>query len=238
MILLVTNPAVENNNPKTYEECYPSIDKVINSFRKKWQLKAINWFDFEDVAQTVKIHIFNKWHMWDQTKPLEPWVSRVASNQIKNIIRNNYTNYVKPCMQCKFNMGDNLCAFTNSGVQNLTCDLYAKWAKQKQSGYGIKLPLPMDNHLQEIDQHFDSGMHFDSPVERLNAILKIQLSEAHYHVYIMLFFEHKTEEEVAKFMGYKTNEKNRKAGYKQIKNLKKMLKEKAEQIIQEYDILL
>jgi hypothetical protein len=39
-------------------------------------------------------------------------------------------------------------------------------------------------------------------------------------------------------MGYKSNEKNRKAGYKQIKNLKKMLKEKAENIINEYDIIL
>jgi len=54
----------------------------------------------------------------------------------------------------------------------------------------------------------------------------------------MLFFEYKSEDEVAKFMGYKTNEKNRKAGYKQIKNLKKMLKEKAENIISEYDIIL
>jgi hypothetical protein len=54
----------------------------------------------------------------------------------------------------------------------------------------------------------------------------------------MLFFEHKTEEEVATFMGYKTTEKNRKAGYKQIKNLKKMLKEKAESIIREQDIVL
>lgn len=54
----------------------------------------------------------------------------------------------------------------------------------------------------------------------------------------MLFFENKTEEEVAEFMGYKTNEKNRKAGYKQIKNLKKMLKQKAEDIIRDNDILL
>ena len=74
--------------------------------------------------------------------------------------------------------------------------------------------------------------------ERLNEILKTQLSSEHYIVYMMLFFEEKSEEEVAKFMGYKTNEKNRKAGYKQIKNLKKMLREKAEEIIRENDIIL
>lgn len=228
---------MENNNPKTYEECYAIIDKVINNFKKKWQLKAINWFDYQDVSQVIKLHIFNKWHMWDQSKPLEPWVARITSNQIKNIIRNNYSNYVKPCMQCKFNMGDNLCAWTNSGVQNVTCDLYAKWAKQKQAGYGIKLPLPMENHKQEVDQQQDTPMHFENSIERLNALLREHLHEKHYRVYIMLFFEHRTDEEVAKYMGYKTNEKNRKAGYKQIKNLKNMLKEKAAQIIEKYDIL-
>ena len=226
------------NNLKTYEDCSDIIDLVVQKFKKKWQLKAINWFDFDDVSQNIKIHIYNKWSMWDQTKPLEPWAARIASNQIKNTIRNNYTNYVKPCMKCKFNMGDNLCAATSNGIQNSSCAVYAKWTKRKQSGYGIKLPLPMENHTQEVNQKHDSGIDFSDSVLKLNDILKHQLSEPHYTVYIMLFFEHKSEEEVAKFMGYKSNEKNRKAGYKQIKNLKKMLKEKAENIINEYDIIL
>jgi hypothetical protein len=96
----------------------------------------------------------------------------------------------------------------------------------------------MENHTQEVNQKHDSGIDFCDSVLKLNDLLKKQLSEPHYTVYIMLFFEHKSEEEVAKFMGYKSNEKNRKAGYKQIKNLKKMLKEKAENIINEYDIIL
>jgi hypothetical protein len=135
-------------------------------------------------------------------------------------------------------MGDNLCAATSNGIQNSSCAVYAKWTKRKQSGYGIKLPLPMENHTQEVNQKHDSGIDFCDSVLKLNDLLKKQLSEPHYTVYIMLFFEHKSEEEVAKFMGYKSNEKNRKAGYKQIKNLKKMLKEKAENIINEYDIIL
>jgi hypothetical protein len=238
MILSVKNRAVEKNKSKTYEECYDVIDEVVKRFKNKWQLKAINWFDFEDVSQTIKLHIFNKWHMWDQAQPLEPWVSRVASNQLKNIIRNNYTNYVRPCMQCEHNMGDNLCSLTKSGMQESSCKLYAKWARQKQSGYGIKMPLPIENHKQEVDLFHDSGMNFDSPIQRLNELLEKELSPSHYRVYIMLFFEEKGEEEVAKFMGYKTTEKNRKAGYKQIKNLKKMLKEKVEILIKDNDILL
>ena len=54
----------------------------------------------------------------------------------------------------------------------------------------------------------------------------------------MLFFENASEDDVAKYMGYKTSEKNRAAGYKQIKNLKKMLKEKVQNIIAKNDIIL
>jgi hypothetical protein len=67
---------------------------------------------------------------------------------------------------------------------------------------------------------------------------KKELSEEHYKVYMMLFFENTSEEDVAKYMGYKTSEKNRAAGYKQIKNLKKMLKEKVQNIIAKNDIIL
>ena len=197
------------NKPKTYEECYEAIDSVIRKFQKKWQLKAINWFDFEDVSQTVKLHIFNKWHLWDQDRPLEPWVARVTSHQMRNIIRNNYTNYVKPCMQCKHNMGDSLCSLTRSGVQNSTCEQFAKWSKQKKAGYGIKLPLPIENHSKEIDQHADTSINFDDSIKKLNAILKTSLSEVHYTVYTMLFFENKSEEQVAQYMGYKTKEKKK-----------------------------
>ena len=42
-------------------------------------------------------------------------------------------------------------------------------------------------------------------------------------VYKYLYIEHLDEEAVAKKMGYKTNEKNRSPGYKQIKNIKKSI---------------
>lgn len=226
------------NKTYTYEDFSDIIDTTVRKFKSKWQLNAINWFDFSDVEQIVKIHIYKKWHMWNQDLPLEPWIARITSNQIKNIIRNNYTNYVKPCMQCKFNMGDNTCSWTQSGSQNISCSMYAKWSKQKKAGYGIKLPVALENHIKEIDSRPDTSIHFDSAVDKLNSILKNDLSSQHYIVYMMLFFEEKTEDEVAKFMGYKTNEKNRKAGYKQIKNLKKMLREKAEEIIKNNDIII
>ncbi len=226
---------MSNNN--SYTEHYATIDAVVSKFQKKWQLKAIAWFDFEDVSQMVKLHIYKKWHMWDETKPLEPWIARITSNQIKNIIRNNYTNYVRPCMNCEFNMGGTLCAKNSSGNQEESCSDYAKWSKLKKIGYGIKMPLSIENHLVEVDQKQDSYIHFDSSLEELNKMMKNALSAEHYTVYVMLFLEKKSEEDVANFMGYKTNEKNRKAGYKQIKNLKNMLKNKAKEIIYQNDII-
>ena len=54
----------------------------------------------------------------------------------------------------------------------------------------------------------------------------------------MLFIDGKSDEEVGVEMGYKTSEKNRSAGYKQIRNLKKMFKETVQKIIQKNDIII
>ena len=67
--------------------------------------------------------------------------------------------------------------------------------------------------------------------------MKKQLSPKQFTVYSLLFIENKDEEEVAKIMGYKTSEKGRKAGYKQIKNLKKVFKQKAQEILKTEDII-
>ena len=57
------------------------------------------------------------------------------------------------------------------------------------------------------------------------------LNPRQYEAFKMLYIENKTDEEVAEAMGFKSTESGRKAGYKQIKNLKKMLKEKAAKIL-------
>jgi hypothetical protein len=67
--------------------------------------------------------------------------------------------------------------------------------------------------------------------------MKPHLSIRHFNAFKMLFINNCTEEEVAKYLGFKTNEKKRSAGYKQIKNLKKLFHEKAKQIISERDII-
>ena len=77
-----------------------------------------------------------------------------------------------------------------------------------------------------------------SLIKKKNIRAGFVLTEKHYEVYEDLFVKNLSEDEVAKKLGYTTNEKNRKAGYKQIKNLKKMFKEKAVTVIKQKDIII
>jgi hypothetical protein len=220
----------------SFEDKSEIIEKAISKKRKKWQLTAISWMDFDDVSQIIKIHIYKKWEMWDQSKPLEPWIGRIISNQLKNIIRNNYTNYIRPCLNCPHNGGEDICHISPDKTQGNFCEEYSKWEKQKKIGYDLKMPLALENHKQEVEQKMDSSFFNFESIELLNGEMRKVLTIKQYNAYVMLFFERKTEEEVAKFMGYKTTEKNRMIGYKQIKNLKKLFREKALEILKNNDI--
>ena len=210
----------------TFEEGYPIIEKIIEKNRRKWQLYAISWMDYDDVKQIVSLHIYKKWPLYDQTKPLEPWIARIVMNQIRNLIRNNYNNYARPCLGCPYNQGGDLCSFTKTHIQDSSCLLYKNWTKKKQGAFNIKLPLPLVNHSQEADAFHQEGMD----VENITAKLKLEMAKAlsprQYRVYCMMVHEEKTDEDIAQFMGFKSNEKKRKAGYKQIRNLQEIFKQK------------
>ena len=51
--------------------------------------------------------------------------------------------------------------------------------------------------------------------------MKQILKPAEWKIYKALYIDNMSEEEAATLMGYRTNEKNRVPGYKQIKNVKK-----------------
>jgi DNA-directed RNA polymerase specialized sigma24 family protein len=226
------------NEKKRFEDCSEIIDLAIQRQRNKWQLDAISWLDYEDVAQIIRLHIYNKWDMWDQSRPLEPWISRIIYHQIRNLIRNLYGNYTKPCLQCEFAVGEDGCNITASKSQCNQCVLYRKWAKRKKSGLNLKVPVSTENHQHEISSRPDSEVNYDASLQKLNDKMREELSEQHFTAYLMLFFEKATEEDVAKFMGYKTSPAKRKAGYRQVKNLKKMFKTRVMEILKSEDIIV
>jgi hypothetical protein len=95
----------------------------------------------------------------------------------------------------------------------------------------------MENHIHEIHDKKDDSVNLDAATKRLTLKIKTELNKRQFQAFKMLFVQNKSEEEVATFLGFKTNEKKRSAGYKQIKNLKKIFQEKARKIIEENDII-
>ena len=224
----------------TYEDKFEEIDNEIKKRRGKWRLTSLSWIDFDDVSQIIRAHIYKKWDQWDQSRHLLPWINKIITNQLKNILRNYYHNFVKPCTSCPFNQSQaddgELCGFTKSGVQDDTCPLLAKWLKSKKHAYDVKMPVPMENIPVQIGTMASENIDIDAAIAQINKILKEKLSAKHYNIFDMLFIQAMSEEEVAKELGYRTSEKGRKAGYKQIKNLKKMFREKIIKILETSDI--
>ena len=222
-------------NKLKYEDFSDLIDQELRKRSRNWFLTSVNWVDFDDVSQIIRAHINNKWHQWDQSRPIKPWLNKIIANQMKNILRNHYSNYARPCLNCPFNsdVEYNLCSFTESGVQDKTCPLYAKWESSKKHAYNVKITLHLDSHIHEVDQGSEHFLGSDIALasEKLFKEMENVLSERQYKAFRMLYIENKPDEEVAPEMGFKSTESGRKAGYKQIKNLRKMLKDKAAKIL-------
>lgn len=221
-------------NLKTYEECLPEIDREISKRKNRWLLSSISWLDYEDVAQIIRIHIFKKWDQYQQHLPLGPWINMIISNQTRNIVRNLYGNYSKPCLTCSENQGDNLCGLF--GTQCNTCPLYAKWEKGKKRAHDVKLTLPLENHQQEVHNILSDNLQIDQAASQLHQKMKLLLKPVEWKVYRHLYIQQKEEDGLAKILGFKSNENGRSAGYKMIFNLKKAILVKVKKVLSEGEI--
>ncbi len=226
-------PVVVVKVKKTFEECLPIINKEINKRRSKWQLHSLQWLDYEDVAQIIRLHIWKKWDLYNQDFALEPWIAKVISSQTRNLIRNNYSNYARPCVGCISNQGGELCEIF--GLQGSACPLYKKWEDTKSDAYNTKLPVSLEFHQNEVGQIQSSDLDVEKIAQQIHPKILKQLKDFEVKVYTYLFIEHKTEQEVAVLMGYKTNEEKRQAGYRWIHEIKKNIIKKVKKLIYEKD---
>ena len=221
--------------PLSYTDLSEVIDVELSKRKRNWFLTSIAWMDFDDVCQIIRAHIFKKWSQWDQSRPIKPWLNKIIANQMKNILRNHYSNYARPCLSCPFNSDKefSLCSFTESGHQDSTCPLYKKWENTKKHAYNVKITLSLDSHIHEVDggAEYHLGADIERASRKLIEELEKTLNTRQLQAFYLLFIDNKTDEEVAAEMGFKSTESGRKAGYKQIKNLKKLLKEKAIKIL-------
>ncbi len=219
-----------------FEDKIDEINKVIKSKSGRWNLKRLSYIDFDDVAQIIRLHIYNKFDLWDQTRPIEKWASEVANNQIYNLKRNHYGRVQPPCIGCKFDLdGDNgeECGLTPSGKKCDECPLYKKWAKAKKNAYGMKLASSIeDNYTESAVQEFDMMASTD---EFHNIMLSLLTNKVKL-VYKLLYIDGLSEDAVAIQVGFKTTE-NRKPGYKQMSNIKNKIWKTAQYVMNNYDVI-
>jgi DNA-directed RNA polymerase specialized sigma subunit len=78
----------------------------------------------------------------------------------------------------------------------------------------------MENNLEEVQSQVAEDLDVDVTAKNIHAYMLGKLKPLEAKVYQLLYIEHVSEIEIAKIMGYKTNEQGRNPGYKRIKNIK------------------
>jgi len=220
----------------SFESCLEIIDQEIAKRRSQWKLTSIAWMDFDDVAQKLRLHIFKKWDKWNPKMPLLPWLNTVITNQIINLVRNNYSNYARPCLNCIHNAGGNNCKLY--GTQDSKCPEYAKWEKTKKYAYDVKLPVSISDERifgerNEFDVRSSESNYFDfnACVPKIHEAMRNSLSPIQQKVYNYLFIEGIPENEVIELLGYKNG--SAKTGYKFVKKIRAQIMVKARQVVKE-----
>ena len=185
--MLVHLAATMPKRKPQFEDYIEQIDIEIKKRKSKWNLTALAWMDFDDVSQILRIHIFKKWHLYDTKKPLNPWINRIISNQIKNLIRNNYGNYCRPCLKCAAAESGDLCYIY--GKQCEACPLFANWVKTKKQAYDAKLPVSINEHSNEINMAEYKDIDIVMLMKRLNEKMRQSLKPAEWKIYKALYID-------------------------------------------------
>jgi hypothetical protein len=217
---------------KSFEDCIDVINNEINKKRPRWTLKAIAWMDFDDVAQLCRIHIHKKWHLYDPSRPLAPWASMTASNHIKNLIRNHYSNFVRPCLKCAAGHSETGCDIYET--QCSKCPLYANWERTKKKAYDTKLPLPMEHHLDELHSHKDHSYDIEEAVVKFHMKMEQILKPLHWKAYQLIYVDKTEEKDVIKKLKIKSSG-NKQSESRQLRNIKEVIITQAKKTLYEQD---
>lgn len=222
-----------------FEQAYWVIDSIVEKRRSQWKLNAMPYLDFDDVKSVIITHIYKKWHLYDQSKPLGAWVATVAKTQMINMLRNLYMSTAKPCARCPANMenknGDSTgCAIY--GTQGPACKLYAKWESSKKNIHSAKMPLPMEHHSMEVFSKPDESLDIERALIKLHPKMKEILTDKEWTVYTMIYINGLGDDDVAEKMGYKMTEKGNgraKNGYRRLRQIESSIIQKAKDLIRE-----
>jgi len=215
----------------SFKECLSYISVEISKRRGRWLLNRISYMDYQDVTQIILAHFFVKWDKWDQAKPLPNWTNAVISHQTRNIIRDVYTSYVKPCVQCPANEGGDLCRIY--GKQCSECAVFKKWEKTKAKKHAIELAESFEEIEETLKSKLTTHKHLNYDADQLHQWILPRLTNIQRKVYNLLYIENLDEVDVAKKCGYKTGEQKRSPGYKAIEKMKKIFVKTAKIVMEE-----
>lgn len=183
----------------TFSDKIDEINTLLRLNRGAWKLSYVPGMDYKDVEQIIRIHLNKKWNQWDQNLPLAPWVNRIISNQIKNLIRNHYGKYVSPCVGCKFDRGESFCAFSISGKKDDECPQFEKWKLKKQHRYFIHFMPSIDKEgFLDVHEPKNSGLDIspETTVERFHKHMLSSLSSDYSEFYNLIYIKHLSDEEI------------------------------------------
>lgn len=173
---------MSKDNQKLFEDNLIIINQEIFKRKTKWTLTSIPSISFEDVAQILRIHIFNKIHLYnDKKSSIECWLNAVITNQLRNLLRNLYMNFNKPCISCSCAEDETGCRLY--GEQCDVCPLFKHWVEFKQQAYNTKLPLPMENHQQESYDLPHQSINVEATADNIHAKMKELLKPMDYEIY-------------------------------------------------------
>lgn len=234
----MTEKSQEKTNKITkpsFESQLPTIKRELEKRRNKWTLVSL---PFEDVSQMVMIRIFKKYHTFKPERgEFSHWVNKSISNAIRNILRDNYLKYNRPCLGCAKNIGGDICSYTPSGKQCEECPLFAKWKKNKEQHFNVKQSLPLENHAQEAESKIGDFTDIALAKEKIDENIKKKLKPIEYKLYQLLYIENLSEREAGVKMEYRQTNKNRGPGYQQIAKIKSKILAAAKEIIEEEDLV-
>jgi hypothetical protein len=174
--------------------------------------------------------------LYDSSKPILPWINRIISNQIKNIIRNNYGNYTRPCLKCAAYLGDSSCRIYND--QLIECPLYLNWNNTKKNAYDIKMAFSIEDYAFEVSNSSEECVDIQKSTQSLHSAMERVLKPIEWQVYELLYIKQKSEEQACKILKLKFDKKTKSGYNKQLRNIQKSIITKARKIIYEGDVEL
>ncbi len=228
---------------KKFEDISDELDTILRGKRGFWNLEAICHVSYDDICQIIRLHIHSKFNQWDQSLPFSGWAVEIVTNQIINLREQYYGKYAPPCRKCSEDLGSNLCAKTESGIKCSECPLFSKWEQKKEAAYRIVLAESADKSYYDEEEgegrikiEAAQSPDYFLASARLHELVMRGLNERMKKVYRLLYIESRSDDYVAKELGFLTNEKGKRPGYRSIWGMKRTLIARAKEVMKNTDI--